>query len=125
MSSLRPINTAPPQIGFLGSLSPYAISQKPSYIAETRPGRADSALKNGFVSHFRRHGGPASPPTPFRGADLALVQPEVVRHLVPDRVFHQLGEVLGTARRNGVGGEALQPWRRNCETNPFLGAEPL
>src|ERR1035437_492212 len=98
MSSLRPINTAPPQFGFMGSLSPHAISQEPSYIAETKPARVGSAPKNGFVSHFRRHGWRASPPAAFRRPYLALVQPEVVRHLVPDRVFHQFGEVLGTAR---------------------------
>src|ERR1019366_1868948 len=44
-----------------------------------------------------------SPPPPFRRPHLALVQPEVVRHLVPDRVFHQFGEVLGTARHTLVG----------------------
>src|SRR5450756_1475034 len=43
------------------------------------------------------------PPPAFRRAHLALVQPEVVRHLVPDRLFHQLGEVLGTARHALVG----------------------
>src|SRR5450759_5103702 len=99
MSSLRTINSPLPRLGFMGSLSPHAISQEPSYIAETKVGHKGSAPKNGFVSHFRCHGWPASPPAAFRGADLALVQPEVMRHLVPDRVFHQLGEVLGTASR--------------------------
>src|ERR1035437_5216746 len=103
MSTLLPTKSPLPQFGFLGSSSPHAISHKPAYIAETKPGRTDSAPKNGFVSQFRRHGWRASPPTAFRGADLALVQPEVVRHLVPDRVFHQLGEVLGTARHALVG----------------------
>src|ERR1035437_5479641 len=103
MSSLRPINSPLPRLGFMGSLSPHAISQEPSYIAETKLGHKGSAYQNGFVSHFRRHGWPASPPPPFRRPYLALVQPEVVRHLVPDRVFHQLGEVLGTARHALVG----------------------
>src|ERR1035437_8845793 len=103
MSSLRLIDSPLPQIGFLGSRSPHASPQKPAYIAETRAGLTDSAPKNGFVSHFRRHGWPASPPPPFRRPYLALVQPEVVRHLVPDRIFHQLGEVLGTARHALVG----------------------
>src|ERR1035437_2020314 len=103
MSSLLPIDFPLPRLGFMGSLSPDAISQEPSYIAETKPARVDSAPQNGFVSRFRCHGWPASPPTPFRRPYLALVQPEVVRHLVPDRVFHQLGEVLGTARHALMG----------------------
>src|ERR1035438_5133191 len=42
---------------------------------------------------------PSLPPLPLRRPHLALVQPEVVRHLVPDRILHQLGEVLRTARQ--------------------------
>src|ERR1035437_8475391 len=103
MSSLRTINSPLPRLGFMGSLSPHAISQEPSYLAETKVGHKGSAPKNGFVSQFRRPGWRASPPPPFRRPYLALVQPEEVRHLVPDRVFHQLGEVLGTARHALVG----------------------
>src|ERR1039457_6089196 len=41
---------------------------------------------------------PCLPPLPLRRPHLPLIQPEVVRHLVPDRILHQLGEVLRTAR---------------------------
>src|ERR1035437_3146977 len=59
-------------------------------------------IRIGWRNTFFRPPGALAPPA-FRGPDLALVQPEVVRHLVPDRLFHQLGEVLGTARHALVG----------------------
>src|ERR1035441_7048685 len=40
-----------------------------------------------------------SPPPPLRRPHLALVQPEIVCHLVPDRILHQLREVLRIARQ--------------------------
>ena len=42
-------------------------------------------------------------PSPFRRADLPLVHPEIVRHLVPDRVLHKAREVLRTPREALVG----------------------
>src|ERR1035437_8889282 len=68
-------------------------SPQPSpYIAETKPSRTILPSRNWVRSAT------CLPPLPFRRPDLPLIQPEVVRHLVPDRILHQLGEVLRTAR---------------------------
>src|ERR1019366_4518479 len=65
MSSLRPTTSPLPQSGFLGSLSPHAFPQKPSYIAETKASHTESAPKKW----------------------VRLVNSIVP---VPDRLFHQL-----------------------------------
>src|SRR5450756_1945021 len=65
MSSLRSINSPPLQFGLLGSLSPHAFPQKPSYIAETKASHTESAPKKW----------------------VRLVNSIVP---VPDRLFHQL-----------------------------------
>src|ERR1019366_6124192 len=69
-------------------------SPRPSpYLAETKLSRTILPSRNWVRSAT------CLPPLPLRRPHLALIQPEVVRHLVPDSILHQLREVLRTARQ--------------------------
>src|ERR1019366_828000 len=82
----------------MASLSPRQSPQESPYLAETKPYLTAPTSKKWVRFVFFLPPAP-SPPPPLRRPNLALIQPEVVRHLVPDRILHQLREVLRTARQ--------------------------
>src|ERR1035437_8166783 len=76
----------------LASSSLRTSPQPSPYLTEAKPSRTILPSRNWVRSAT------CLPPPPLRRPHLALIQSEVVRHLVPDRILHQLREVLRIAR---------------------------
>ena len=74
----------------------------------------------GFAGHVASPPAQSSPP-PLRRPHLRLVHAEIVRHLVPHRVLHQLRQVLGTLRAR----RSCGPWKMVMRSGMANGSKTL